>query len=63
MLKKQSTKLRTKVTDIPKKEKKLTPKNMKKVKGGLIDLNPFLDLVKDPNPTKTGGGKTGGGIK
>ncbi len=33
MTKKQSTKQRTQVKDLPKKEKKLTEKEMKKVKG------------------------------
>lgn len=63
MPKKQSTKKRTRVKDLPRKEKKLSAGDMKKVKGGLIDLNPFLDLVKDGNPTKTGGSKIGGGSR
>ncbi|MBC7909917.1 MAG: hypothetical protein H7Y30_05425 [Pyrinomonadaceae bacterium] len=35
MAKKQTTKKRTQVKDLPKKEKKLSAKDMKKVKGGL----------------------------
>ena len=34
MPKKQTTKQRTKVKDLPKKEKKLNTEDMKKVKGG-----------------------------
>lgn len=34
MAKKQSTKQRAQVKDLPRKEKKLSPEDLKKVKGG-----------------------------
>ena len=37
MAKKQSSKKRTQVKDLPKKEKKLGKGDMKKVKGGAVD--------------------------
>jgi hypothetical protein len=37
MVKKQSTKKRTQVRDLPRKDKKLSAGDMKKVKGGLGD--------------------------
>jgi hypothetical protein len=52
MAKKQSTKKRTQVKDLPKKEKKLSAGDMKKVKGGLITEVGFPALdAKAPKPS------------
>jgi hypothetical protein len=62
MAKKQSTKKRTQVKDLPKKDKKLSKGDMKKVKGGsgldcmskppfaphLTNGNQFPDIKKKP---------------
>ena len=42
MAKKQTTRKRTQVKDLPKKEKKLSNKTMKKVRGGIWDKEHVL---------------------
>ncbi|MBC7909919.1 MAG: hypothetical protein H7Y30_05435 [Pyrinomonadaceae bacterium] len=44
----KSTKKRVNVKDLPAAEKKLSEKQMKKVKGGMMAMN--MSFVKPPNP-------------
>ena len=50
---KKNTKGRTQAKDLPKKERKLSARDMKKVKGGLTNLKPSHDFL-NMDPTKGG---------
>ncbi|MBC7909922.1 MAG: hypothetical protein H7Y30_05450 [Pyrinomonadaceae bacterium] len=50
MAKKQTTKKRTQVKDLPPKEKKLSERDMKKIKGGFEPIE--VVTVKIPKPGK-----------
>lgn len=60
MPKKQSTKRRTRVKDLTKKEKKLSAGEMKEVKGGdgvtitfqVVVDNPFVSPTREPGKTR-----------
>ncbi len=55
MPKKQSAKKRTQVKDLPKKEKKLSTGDMKKVKGGLVPVYmPIQGVDGEAQPKKRG---------
>ncbi len=67
MAKKQSTKKRTEVKDLPKKEKKLSTKDMKRVKGGHTGDGKLLGnlltgVVGDVNRQNLSGSNTYGGV-
>lgn len=53
MPKKKSSKQRTEVKDLPKKSKKLSAKDMKKVKGGAGSRYPLGDIKPEyPDPPR-----------
>ena len=52
MPKKQSGKKRTQVKDLPRKEKKLSTEEAKKVKGGVMEDPYILIATKTPKPPK-----------
>ena len=53
MAKKQNTGQRAQVKDLPKKETKLSTRDMKKVKGGASDYLLELDGIKGKKPPAT----------
>jgi hypothetical protein len=53
MAKQQSSKKRTQVKDLPRKDKKLSAGDMKKVKGGKSEVSiETIEIVKKPIPIK-----------
>ena len=50
---KKNPKRRTQVKDLPKREKELSKREQKKVKGGVLEDPYILIASKSPNPIKT----------